>query len=349
MPKEIKDAQGKVVATMLTEEDVQDCTLDGKTLAVIGYGSQGRGQSLCYRDSGVNVILGLRKEGASWKKALEDGWKGGENLFDIASATANADIVLILISDHVQKEVYDSQILPMLKPGKCLAFSHGFNVHFKNIEVPKDVDLVLLAPKGPGVIVRREYESGFGVPCLFAVEQDPSGNARNIVLAMARAIRATRPGVLETTFKDETESDLFGEQVILCGGIVELANAAYDTLIKHGFNPVLAYWEVFHELHGLIAPCAFKHGNAGMLRRVSPTARDGAIQSGKRVITEDIKTKMEGVLADIQSGEYARGNLARFAEKGLAAVEEPIAEMDKTMFETVGRQVRKVMWPNEYE
>ena len=222
-------------------------------------------------------------------------------------------------------------------------------MHFKNIDVPKDIDLVLLAPKGPGIIVRREYENGFGVPCLFAIEQDMTGQARSIVLAMARAIGATKPGVLETTFKDETESDLFGEQAILCGGVIELANAAYDTLTKKGFNPVLAYWEVFHELHGLIAPCAYKHGNAGMLRRVSPTARDGAIQSGKRIITNEVKEHMNEVLLDIQNGEYAKGNLKRFAEKGLAAVDEPIAEMDSTLFETVGRQVRKVMWPNEYD
>ncbi len=349
MPKEIKDVQGKVVATMLTDDDVKDCNLDGKTLAVVGYGSQGRGQSLCYRDSGVDVILGLRRDGDSWKEALEDGWKGEENLFDIATACRKADVILVLVSDHVQKQVYEEHIKPCLCQGKTLAFSHGFNVHFRNINIPGNVDLVLLAPKGPGIIVRREYEHGFGVPCLFAVGQDFSGTARSTVLAMARAIGATKPGVLETTFRDETESDLFGEQVILCGGIVELANAAYDVLIQHGFNPVLAYWEVFHELHGLIAPCAFKHGNTGMLRRVSPTARDGAIQSGKRVITDDIRKKMDAVLADIQSGVYARGNLARFAAKGLSAVEEPIAVMDKTLFETVGQQVRKVMWPNESE
>ncbi len=349
MPKEIKDAQGQVVATMLTEEDVKGCTLEGRTLAVIGYGSQGRGQGLCYRDSGVPVILGLRRGGSSWQQALADGWMEDETLFDIAAAAKKADIILILVSDHVQKQVYEDHIKPRLKRGKTLAFSHGFNINFKNIDVPSDVDLVLLAPKGPGVIVRREYEQGFGVPCLFAVEQDPSGTARDTVLAMARALGATKPGVFETTFKDETESDLFGEQVILCGGIVELANAAYDVLSEHGFNPVLAYWEVFHELHGLIAPCALKHGNTGMLRRVSPTARDGAIQSGKRVITDDIKMKMVAVLADIKSGEYARGNLQRFAEKGLDAVDEPIKEMDNTLFETVGRQVRQVMWPDGRE
>jgi ketol-acid reductoisomerase len=344
--KEVKDKNGTVVAVLFTEEDI-DFTLDSKTLAVIGYGSQGRAQSLCFRDSGINVILGLRKNGNSWKKAIEDGWKEGENLFTISEAAKKADIIHMLIPDTVQAGVYEKEIKHNLKEGDVLSFSHGYNIRFKLIVPPKTIDVVMVAPKGPGTILREEYKKGFGVPALIAIEQDFSSNAKNIALAMAKAIGATKPGVLETTFKDETEIDLFGEQVDLCGGVTELVKKAYETLIEDGRNPVLAYWEVHHELFGLIAPLSYQFGNTGMLRRVSITARDGAIQSGPRVITEDVKTNMKKVLEDIKKGIYAEGWNKRYKEKAQAAVDEPIAELEKHPLEFIGKQVRKVMWPGK--
>src|SRR3989338_10033258 len=346
MSKQIKDANGKVVAELLQEEDV-DSNLDGKTVAVIGYASQGRGQSLCYRDSGVNTLLGLRKSGESWKQALEDGWEEGETLFEIGEAVKKADMVLMAIADTAQPEVYKAQVAPNLTEGKTLIFLHCFNIHFKQILPPKNVDVSMIAPKGPGRIVREQYEDGFGVPALLAVQQDHTGVAWPNILALAKALGATKPGVFKTTFKDEVESDLFGEQVDLCGGVVEMVKHAFETLIEAGYNPLLAYWEVHHELHGLIAPLAYKLGNVGMLNSVSLTARKGALVSGKRVMDNHVKENMKACLKDIQSGKFANDWMAEYKKYGFKKMQEELDVLAKHPLETVGVQIRKAMWPNE--
>lgn len=346
MVKQIKNADGKVVAELLQEEDV-NTSLNGKTIAVIGYASQGRGQSLCYRDSGINTIIGLRKDGESWSQALEDGWAEGESLFEIGDAVKKADIIVLLVADVVQPDVYKNKIEPNLKEGQMLVFSHGFNVHFRQIVPPKNIDVAMIAPKGPGFIVRQEYEKGFGVPALLAVHNDHTGKAWDNILAMAKAIGATKPGVYKTTFKDEVETDLFGEQVDLCGGVVEMVKHAFETLVEAGYNPLLAYWEVHHELHGLIAPLAYKYGNTGMLRRVSLTARKGAVKSGKRVMDSHVKENMKGCLADIQSGKFAKEWVDEYKEYGFSKVNAEVDALEKHQLETVGVQVRKIMWPNE--
>lgn len=346
MSKQIKDASGKIVATLLQEEDVNS-NLNGKTLAVIGYASQGRAQSLCYRDSGINAILGLRRDGASWKQALEDGWKEGKTLFEIDDAVKNADLILMLIADTAQAEVYKSQIEPNLMDGQTLIFSHGFNIHFKQIMPPKNVDVSMIAPKGPGRIVREQYENGFGVPALLAVHQDYTGEAWDNILALAKALGATKPGVFKTTFKDEVESDLFGEQVDLCGGVVEMVKHAFETLVEAGYNPLLAYWECHHELHGLIAPLAYKYGNVGMLNSVSLTARKGALASGKRVMDQHVKENMKACLKDIQSGKFASDWVAEYKQYGFKKMQEELDILAKHPLETVGVQIRKAMWHNE--
>ena len=346
MAKQIKDANGKAVAELLQEYDVNS-NLNSKTLAVVGYASQGRAQSLCYRDSGINTILGLRRDGASWKQALEDGWKEGKTLFEIDDAVKNADLVLMLIADTAQSEVYKSQIEPNLMDGQTLIFSHGFNIHFKQIIPPKNVDVSMIAPKGPGSIVREQYENGFGVPALLAVHQDYTGEAWNNILALAKALGATKPGVFKTTFKDEVESDLFGEQVDLCGGVVEMVKHAFETLVEAGYNPLLAYWECHHELHGLIAPLAYKYGNIGMLNSVSLTARKGALASGKRVMDQHVKENMKACLKDIQSGKFAKEWVAEYNQYGFEKMQEELDVLAKHPLETVGMQIRKAMWPNE--
>lgn len=348
MPKNVT-YNGKVVATLLTEEDVPTNYLidTGQKLSIIGYGSQGRGQSLNHRDSGVDVHLGLREGGKSWEYALNDGWKPGENLHSVEEAAEMGDIVQLLVPDMEQKRVWEEDIRKYVGKGDALAFSHGFNITTERIKPPEDVDVIMVSPKGPGAIVRQQYEAGFGVPSLFAVNQDYTGKARDRVLGMAKSIGSTKPGVLETSFDDETMTDLFGEQVDLCGGVTQLANAAFEVLIEKGYNPALAYFEVHHELFGLIAPLSYNFGSAGMLRRVSDTAKDGAFTSGKRVIDENVKENMKGVLADIESLKYMDGWIKRYDEKGRNAVTEKLEELDKHPIEIVGKQVREIMWPNK--
>ncbi|MBI5389513.1 ketol-acid reductoisomerase [Candidatus Woesearchaeota archaeon] len=346
MPKQIKDAQGKVVGELLQEADVKS-NMKGKMVAVIGYASQGRGQSLCYRDSGITTILGLRKDGPSWKKAQDDGWTPNKTLFSVPDAVKKADVVVILIADTAQPEVYQKDITPYLKAGKTLMFSHGFNVHFKGVVPPKNVDVIMIAPKGPGFIVREQYEAGFGVPALVAVHQDYSGKAWDTVLAMAKALGATRPGVLKTTFKEEVESDLFGEQVDLCGGVTKMVEHAYNTLVEAGYSPVVAYWEVHHELYGLIAPLAYKLGNVGMLNHVSLTARKGALLSGKRVMDKHVKDNMKACLKDIQSGKFAKEWMDEYKKYGFTKLQAELDDFSKEPVEFVGKQVRQIMWPNE--
>ena len=274
--------------------------LRGKTVAVLGYGSQGHAQAQNLRDSGVKTIIGLRP-GASWQQAQQDGF----SVMTVDEAVQQADIIQILLPDERQAKVYESQIAPYLKAGQALLFSHGFNIHFGQIVPQHDVDVIMVAPKGPGHLVRRVYTEGGGVPALIAVHQDATGQAKATALAHAKGIGATRAGVLETTFKEETETDLFGEQSILCGGITSLVEAGFETLVAAGYQPEIAYFECFHELK-LIVDLMYEGGLSRMLYSISDTAEFGAYQSGPKVITEDTKKAMASILKAIQDGQFAK-------------------------------------------
>ena len=282
------------------DQDADLKVLDGKTVAVIGYGSQGRGQSLCLKDSGVNVIIGVRP-GKSQDAAKAD----GHEVADVADAAKRADVIMLLVPDHLQLEIYDESIKPHLTAGKALMFSHGFNVHYGFIVPPTDVDVLMVAPKGPGPFVRRQYEEGKGVPALIAIHQDSTGNAKAIGLAYAKGLGATRAAVYETNFREETETDLFGEQSVLCGGASELVRAGFETLVDAGYAPEMAYFECLHELK-LIVDLMYEKGITGMRAAISDTAKWGDVTRGKRIITDETREEMKRILAEIQSGEFAR-------------------------------------------
>lgn len=285
---------------MYYENDADLDLLKGKTIAVLGYGSQGHAHALNLKDSGLNVVVAQREGGANYKKAVEDGWKP----VSVAEAVKQADWVHILLPDEVQKKIWEQDIKTNIKKGAVLSFSHGFNIRFKQIVPGEDLDVVMIAPKGPGHLVRRQYEEGKGVPCLIAVEQNASGKAKEFALAYAKAIGGTRGGVLETTFAEETETDLFGEQAVLCGGLVELINSGFETLVAAGYQPEIAYFECLHEVK-LIVDLIFEGGFGKMNYSISDTAEYGEYVSGKRIITQQTREEMKKVLADIQSGKFA--------------------------------------------
>ena len=287
--------------TVYGDADADLTHLKGKKIAVIGYGSQGHAHAQNLRDSGMDVVVGLRRGGSSWPKAEAAGFK----VLDTAEAAKWGDIIMILVPDELAGELYDSDIAPGLKDGKSLAFGHGFNIHFKRIVAPPKVNVFMVAPKGPGHLVRSEFQKGRGVPCLLAVHQDPSGDTKQIGLAYAKAIGGTRAGVLETTFKDETETDLFGEQSVLCGGLTELIRAGYETLIEAGYPPEMAYFECVHEVK-LIVVLIYEGGIANMNYSISNAAEYGEYVTGPRIITAETKKEMKRVLDDIQSGRFAR-------------------------------------------
>ena len=289
------------MAKIYYDKDADLEILKQKRVAIIGYGIQGRAQSLNLRDSGIDVIVSELKDTPNYQQAVKDGFTP----FSALEAAKQADVIQILTQDHVQAKVYKEAIRPNLKKDKALVFSHGFNIHFKQIKPPKKVDVFMVAPKGPGALVRQMYEEGKGVPCLLAVFQDASGNARNIGLAYAKGIGGTRAGVIETTFKEETETDLFGEQTVLCGGVTELIKAGFDTLTEAGYQPEIAYFECLHELK-LITDLIYTTGIQGMRKRVSDTAEYGDVTRGKRVITERTRKEMKKILKEIQSGKFAR-------------------------------------------
>ena len=282
------------------ESDADLSVLKGKKIAVIGYGSQGRGQSLNLRDSGLDVIIGLRK-GKSWDAATKDGM----TVMPVAEAAKKADIIQILLPDELQGAVYKSEIMPHLSENKTLMFSHGFNIHFGQIVPPANIDVIMVAPKGPGFMVRRQYEEGKGVPALIAIKQDHTGKAHKIALAYAKGIGATRAVVLETTFREETETDLFGEQAVLCGGASSLIKAGFETLVNAGYAPEMAYLEVCHELK-LIVDLIYEGGLTNMRQYVSNTAQYGDLTRGPRVIGPEAYEAMEEILDEIQSGEFAK-------------------------------------------
>ncbi|PCK20598.1 ketol-acid reductoisomerase [Bacillus pumilus] len=316
--------------------DIQENVLNGQKVAIIGYGSQGHAHALNLKESGVDVIVGVRK-GGSYTKAQED----GHQVFTVKEAAAQADIVMVLLPDEQQKKVYDEEIKDQLEAGNSLVFAHGFNVHFHQIVPPSDVDVYLVAPKGPGHLVRRTYEQGAGVPALFAIYQDVSGQAKDKALAYAKAIGGARAGVLETTFKEETETDLFGEQAVLCGGLTSLVKAGFETLTEAGYQPELAYFECLHELK-LIVDLMYEEGLEGMRYSISDTAQWGDFVSGPRVVDAKVKESMKAVLTDIQNGTFAKEwivenqvNRPRFNAINASESEHQI--------EIVGRKLREMM------
>ena len=289
------------MAQMYHGKDVNQKALEGKKIAVLGYGSQGRGQSLNLRDSGVNVVLGLRENGKSWSFAKMEGWEPKS----FAEAVKDADIIQMLVPDMALADIFTQYVEPNMKPGAMLMFSHGFAITYEQIKPSSTIDVTMIAPKGPGYLVRTEYEKGAGVPALIAVHQDVSGKAKELALAYAHAIGATRGGVLETTFKDETETDLFGEQAVLCGGAVELIKQGWETLVKAGYSAELAYFECLHELK-LIVDLLYDGGIPRMYRFVSDTAGYGAASRGPRIIGAESRKAMEEILKEIQNGNFAK-------------------------------------------
>ncbi|MGM9680941.1 MAG: ketol-acid reductoisomerase [Eubacteriales bacterium] len=290
-----------MAAVMYYEKDCDLSLLDGKVVAVVGYGSQGHAHAQNLRDSGVKVIIGLYEGSKSAERAKADGFE----VYNTADAVKKADIVMILVNDEKQAKLYKDSVADNLRPGMTLCFAHGFNIHFKQIVPPADVNIIMIAPKGPGHTVRSQYVKGQGVPCLVAVEQNATGNAHDIALAYALGIGGARAGVLDTTFREETETDLFGEQCVLCGGVTALMKAGFDTLVEAGYKPENAYFECIHEMK-LIVDLIFEKGFAGMRYSISDTAEYGDYTVGPRIITDATKAEMKKVLTEIQNGTFAR-------------------------------------------
>jgi ketol-acid reductoisomerase len=318
---------------MYYDTDANLDLLTQKTVAIIGYGSQGHAHALNLKDSGINVIVGLYPGSKSAEKAKA----AGLTVYPVAEAAQKADLIMILLPDEVQKSVYQQEIEPHLSEGKVLAFAHGFNIHFAQVVPPANVDVVMVAPKGPGHLVRRTYEQGQGVPCLFAVYQDASGQARDRALAYAKGIGGTRAGILETTFREETETDLFGEQAVLCGGLSALIKAGFETLVDAGYQPELAYFECLHEVK-LIVDLVVEGGLAKMRDSISNTAEYGDYTRGPRIVTEQTKAEMKKVLQEIQSGQFAREFVLenQAGKPGFTAMrrqeaEHPIEEVGKDL------------------
>ena len=321
---------------MYYEKDVDLNILKNKTVAVIGYGSQGMAQSRNMHESGLNVVVGLRKDGKSWNQAKSDGL----TVMTVEEASEVADVIHILIPDEIQGQVYNESIKDHLKEGDTLSFSHGYNIHFGYINPPENVNITMIAPKGPGAMVRKTYEEGFGVPGLVAVERDYTGDATQIALAMGQGSGLTRAGVLETTFKEETETDLFGEQVVLCGGATELISAGFQTLVEAGYQPEIAYFETCHELK-LIVDLIYAKGFAGMWNDVSNTAEYGGLARRKRIVTSETRAEMKKILEEIQTGEFTKewateNNAGRPMLNRLRAIEADL------QIEKVGAKLRKL-------
>ncbi|MFH1783243.1 MAG: ketol-acid reductoisomerase [Candidatus Omnitrophota bacterium] len=311
--------------------------LKGKKIAIIGYGIQGRSQALNLKDSGLNVIVSELEGTPNFEIAKKDGF----NPVSASDAAKDADIIQILTQDHVQAKVYKAAIEPNLTKGKALVFSHGFNIHFKQIIPPKNVDVLMVAPKGPGSLVRQMYEEKKGVPCLLAIYQDATGEASKLGLAYAKGIGGTRAGVIETTFKEETETDLFGEQTVLCGGVSELIKAGFETLVNAGYKPEIAYFECLHELK-LITDMIYKVGIQGMRKRVSDTAEYGDLTRGKRIITQKTREEMKKILREVQSGQFAE-EWIKENEDGRPNYNKLSKEDDNHPIEVVGKKLRSMM------
>ena len=325
----------------------QDCDiqkLDGKKVAIIGYGSQGHAHALNLKDSGVDVVVGLYEGSKSAAKAKAQGLE----VYSVAEATKMSDIIMILIPDEKQKAVYESEIAPNLSEGKTLAFAHGFNIHFGCIKPPKDVDVTMIAPKAPGHTVRSEYQAGKGTPCLVAVEQDATGKALDLALAYGLGIGGARAGLLETTFRTETETDLFGEQAVLCGGVCALMQAGFETLCEAGYDPRNAYFECIHEMK-LIVDLIYQSGFAGMRYSISNTAEYGDYITGPKIVTEDTKKAMKQILTDIQDGTFAKEFLLDMSPAGRQVHFKAMRKLaSEHPSEKVGAEIRKLYsWNNE--
>jgi len=323
------------MARIYYDEDADLGVLGGKTVAIIGYGNQGSAQAQNMRDSGLRVIVGSIED-----QSAENARKDGFEVVSIPEAAKKADIIHILIPDEFQKAVYEKDIKPHLTPGKTLMFSHGFNIRYRRIVPPKGVDVIMVAPKGPGVLVRKTYEDGFGTPALIAVEKNAGGKAKEHVLAVAKALGATRAGVIETTFTEETETDLFGEQVDLCGGCTELIKASFDTLTEAGYQPEIAYFEVLHELK-LITDLIQKGGLEYMWKCVSNTAEYGGRTRGQRIITKETRKEMKKILKDIQNDRFAK-EWIRECETGTKNLNRMRKEDAKLKVEKVGAKLREM-------
>ncbi|MCC8166851.1 MAG: ketol-acid reductoisomerase [Planctomycetes bacterium] len=325
------------MATMYYEKDVDRSVLDGKTIAIIGYGSQGHAHAQNLRDSGFQVIVASKAGGPGARLAEEHGF----TVLTPREAADKADVVMILLPDQVQAAVYERDILPALTEKKMLMFAHGFNIHYGQITVPENIDVAMIAPKGPGHLVRSEYEKGGGVPCLFAIHQNYSGDALKIALAYGMGVGGARAGLLETSFKEETETDLFGEQAVLCGGVSELVRSAFDLMVENGYQPEIAYFEVMHELK-LIVDLFYQGGLAYMNHSVSDTAEYGGHTRGPRVVNDSSREAMRDILGEIQNGSFAREWLMECLVK--MPVLQKMRERDRTsQLETTGRKLRRMM------
>lgn len=324
------------MARMYYDADANLDLLSGKTVAIIGYGSQGHAHALNLKDSGVNVIVGLYPGSKSAEKAKA----AGLTVHSVDEAAKQADFIMILLPDEVQKSVYKAEIEPNLTEGKVLLFAHGFNIHFAQVVPPSQVDVVMVAPKGPGHLVRRTYEQGQGVPCLFAVYQDASGQARDRAMAYAKGIGGTRAGILETTFREETETDLFGEQVVLCGGLAALIKSGFETLVEAGYQPELAYFECLHEVK-LIVDLIVEGGLAKMRDSISNTAEYGDLTRGPRIVTDETRAEMKKILREIQTGQFAREFVLenQAGKPGFTAMRRREAEH---LIEEVGQDLRSM-------
>jgi ketol-acid reductoisomerase len=319
------------------DKDADLSQLSGKTVAVLGYGSQGHAHALNLKDSGVDVVVGLHKSSVSWKKAESDGVR----VVETAEAARLGDIVMNLLPDQSQAEVYAADIRPNIESGNALAFAHGFNIHFSQILPPKDVDVFMIAPKGPGHLVRRVFTESGGVPCLLAIHQDATKNSKSLALAYARGLGGTRAGVIETTFKEETETDLFGEQSVLCGGISELIKAGFETLVEAGYQPEIAYFECMHEMK-LIVDLFYEGGLAEMYHSVSETAEYGGMTRGSHVIDTEVKQRMKGILKAVQDGSFAREWILE-SQAGQPVMKALRKQHQELEIEKVGRNLREMM------
>ncbi|MDO5852724.1 MAG: ketol-acid reductoisomerase [Thermoplasmata archaeon] len=318
------------------DKDADLKVLDGKKVAVLGYGAQGRAQALCFHDSGIDVTIGARKDGKSWEKAKEDGLKVQE----FADAVKGADVVMILLPDEIQPEIYARDVAPNLKEGAALEFAHGFNITYKLIQPPQNVDVIMMAPKSPGDKERDEFVSGFGVPALICVYQDYTGNAKKVALALAKGLGSTRAGVFETTFDNETYTDLFGEQAVLCGGMTAMIKAGFETLTKAGYPPEMAYFEVLHETK-LIDDLIYAGGFELMWHVVSNTAEFGGLTRRDRVITPESKTGMQSILDDIHSGKFKDEWRADY-DNGLKGLREMEDAEKALQLEATGKEIRRL-------
>ncbi|MDT3681946.1 MAG: ketol-acid reductoisomerase [Truepera sp.] len=325
------------MANIYYDADANLQHLAGKTVAVIGYGSQGHAHALNAKESGCDVVVGLRRGSASWA----DAEAAGLTVMEVDEAAKAGDLVMILLPDEVQRSVYEAQIQPHLEAGNALLFAHGFNVHFGQIAAPQGVDVFMVAPKGPGHLVRRVYTEGAGVPCLLAIHQDATGNAKNLGLAYAKAIGGTRAGVLETSFREETETDLFGEQAVLCGGVSHLMQAGFETLVEAGYDPEIAYFECVHEMK-LIVDLIYEGGMERMRYSVSNTAEFGDYRSGPRIVTEETKAEMRRILADIRSGAFANDFLTENVT-GQARLKAGRKNTEMHLLARTGARLRKMM------